>query len=113
MRRIKNVALFVGLMSMLVLPALADRTVIRSGWNLFSPQQDVEMGRRLAGEAESILMLNGKPDPNTYIDALGQQFDANTWPSNSDRYYGNAPGFPSSRMLAYRGAILNFVILKI
>jgi len=61
---------------MLALPVMAQRSVVRSGWNLFAPQQDVEMGRRLASEAESTFVLSDQHNPNAYIDALGQQLAA-------------------------------------
>src|SRR5713101_644684 len=41
-RTLKITALFLGVASMLVFSALADRTNIRPAWNLFSTQQDVE-----------------------------------------------------------------------
>jgi hypothetical protein len=58
---------------MLVLPVLADRTVFRSAWNLFTVQQDVEMGRGLSKDAESTLSLVSDSTANSYINALGQQ----------------------------------------
>jgi hypothetical protein len=58
---------------LVALPVLADRTVLRPGFNLFSTQQDIEMGRVLADEAESVLPLVDQWNANAYIGALGSQ----------------------------------------
>jgi predicted outer membrane protein len=63
---------------MLVFPALADRTTIRPAWNLFTTQQDIEMGRALVDDAEQTLRIVDDHNPNTYIDALGKQLAAHT-----------------------------------
>jgi len=72
-RSLKTIALFLAVVSMLVFPALADRTVLRPAWNLFSPQQDIEMGRVLADTAERTFRLVDDHNANVYIDALGKQ----------------------------------------
>src|SRR5262245_23149100 len=61
---------------LLSVPAIADRTAIRPGWNLFTAQQDAEMGRILASDAERTLPLLGTSDATTYLDALGSQLAA-------------------------------------
>jgi hypothetical protein len=35
----------------------ADRTKLKPGWNIFTPEQDVEMGKRLSATAESQLPM--------------------------------------------------------
>lgn len=60
----------------LALPVLADRTQLKPGWNLFSPQQDVEMGREVSKEAESQLPILNDRQANAYIDALGKSLAA-------------------------------------
>lgn len=60
----------------LVLPAYADRTSLKPGWNLFSPQQDVEMGRDVSKEAEQQLPILHDRQASAYIDALGKQLAA-------------------------------------
>ncbi len=73
-RRIRDIFLLLAAVSMFLLPASAvDRTNLRPGWNLFSPQQDTEMGRALSDEAEQTLAIVGPNDASTYIDALGRQ----------------------------------------
>src|SRR5262245_18154395 len=74
--RLRIITLFIGII-VLALPALADRTVIRPAWNIFTTQQDAELGRALADEAErTTLSLADNHYANVYIDALGQQIAA-------------------------------------
>jgi len=64
---------FIAIIGVLAIPILADRTVLRPAWNLFTTQQDTEMGRSLADDAERSLPLVEQSNSNTYIDALGRQ----------------------------------------
>jgi beta-barrel assembly-enhancing protease len=75
-RTLKMIALFLSLIGIAVFPALADRTNLTPAWNLFSPQQDIEMGRMLSNELEAALQLINNRNANTYIDAFGQQLSA-------------------------------------
>jgi hypothetical protein len=74
--KIKIWAISLILVSLSVLPALADRTPLRTAWNLFTPQQDIEMGRILAGDATGTLQFIDDHDANAYIHALGTQLAA-------------------------------------
>jgi beta-barrel assembly-enhancing protease len=58
---------------MLALPVLADRTSLKQGWNLFTVQQDIEMGRELAEEAGNTLTFVNESYALGYIQALGNQ----------------------------------------
>ena len=49
------------------------RTHLKPGWNMFSPDQDVEMGRQVSKEAESQLSLIRNGNISSYIDSLGRQ----------------------------------------
>jgi hypothetical protein len=49
---------------------------LKPGWNLFSPQQDVEMGREVSKQAESELQIVTDRQASAYIDALGRQLAA-------------------------------------
>jgi beta-barrel assembly-enhancing protease len=71
--RARFVFIFLVAISMLALPALADRTTLKQGWNLFSVQQDVEMGREFSQEAESMMDLVRDSYAIGYIQALGGQ----------------------------------------
>jgi beta-barrel assembly-enhancing protease len=72
----KSAVTFLAAILMLVLPVLADRTVFRTAWNLFTVQQDIEIGRTLAAEADSSMSPVSDEMSNTYIDALGHQLVA-------------------------------------
>jgi len=69
----RNAVIFLAAFSLLALPLLADRTAIRTGWNLFSVQQDIEMGRDLKDEANSVMSLSTSNYAKAYVDSLGQQ----------------------------------------
>src|SRR5262245_61531943 len=56
--------------------AADSRTKLKPGWNLFSPQQDVEMGREVSKQAESELPILNDRQANSYIDALGRKLAA-------------------------------------
>lgn len=65
-------------MLMLVLPVFGQRTRVSTGWNLFTPQQDVEMGRALGQDAENTLNLSKDNFAHGYINALGNQLASHT-----------------------------------
>jgi predicted Zn-dependent protease len=52
---------------------LAERTRFRPGFNLFSPKQDVEIGRRVSKDAERKLRILHDGKLGSYIRALGQR----------------------------------------
>src|SRR5262245_50615793 len=58
------------------LPLRADRTQMKPGFNLFSPQQDVEMGRQVAQDAERQLPMLNNRQAQAYIDSLGRRLAA-------------------------------------
>jgi len=74
--RARSVFIFLLTISMVALPALADRTIVRQGSNVFSVQQDIEMGRQLSQDAESYYTVVDDSYPNAYIQALGSQLAA-------------------------------------
>jgi hypothetical protein len=78
MRKNSRITTILALTLLLTLPALAadSRTQLKPGWNIFSPQQDVEMGREVAKEAESQLPILNDRRANAYIDALGKSLAA-------------------------------------
>jgi peptidase M48-like protein len=82
-KKIKSIALFVALLAIVSFPVLADRTNLRPAWILFTPQQDIEMGRFLMGDAERSFQLVTASDANAYLDALGKQLTAH---APGDRY---------------------------
>src|SRR6185369_7448120 len=56
--------------------AADSRTKLKPGWNLFSTQQDIDMGRQVSREAESQLQILHDRQATAYIDSLGQQLAA-------------------------------------
>src|SRR4029077_2342509 len=69
----KSVFVLLLTISLVALPALAERTNLKQGWNLFSVQQDIEMGRQLSQDAEGSFSIVSDSYPNAYIQALGSQ----------------------------------------
>ena len=53
------------------------QTKIKSGFNLFSPEQDVEVGQQSAIEAEQQLPILNDAQVNSYINQIGQRLAAN------------------------------------
>lgn len=53
------------------------QTQIKSGWNLFSPQQDVEIGQQSAVEADRQLPLLRDANVDNYINRIGQRLATN------------------------------------
>ncbi len=56
--------------------ALAQRTQFKPGWNLFSPAQDVEMGRQVSQDAERQLEIVNDPRIDSYLNTLGRRLAA-------------------------------------
>src|ERR1041385_7046293 len=101
------------LTALTILYAADNRTKLKPGFNLFSPQQDIEMGRQSAQQAERQLQIVNDRDPATYINTLGQQLAAHA-PNNAkypfqfkivnDRAI-NAFALPGGFVYVNRGAI--------
>ena len=92
---------------------LAERTRLRPGRNVFSPQQDIEMGREVSRDAERQLALIHHQNANAYIDALGQQLAAKAPNENKFPFFFkivddrsiNAFALPGGPVYVHRGAI--------
>lgn len=66
-----------GLVLLVLTPAAyAQRTVLRPGWNMFTPQQDIELGKRAATDAEKQLALCNAPKVDAYLTRLGMRLVA-------------------------------------
>jgi predicted Zn-dependent protease len=90
----------------------ADRTKLKPGWNIFSPEQDIEMGKRLSATAESQLPMLEDLRINGYLNRLGRkiaQFAPGTkYPYefhcvNSKQV--NSFALPGGQVYIYRGVI--------
>lgn len=56
--------------------ASAQRTALRPGWNMFTPQQDIEVGKRAAADAEKQLPVCHAPRVDAYLKQLGMRLVA-------------------------------------
>ncbi|HVH69626.1 MAG TPA: M48 family metallopeptidase, partial [Candidatus Dormibacteraeota bacterium] len=63
----------------------AQRTALKPGWNLFTPQQDIEVGKRAATDAERQLPLCNAPKVDAYLTELGMKLVAKL-PTNGVQY---------------------------
>jgi Zn-dependent protease with chaperone function len=72
-RRIRSASLAALLVCALALVARADRTVLKPGWNLFSPQQDIQIGQQQARQAEQQLPMLNNARVDDYLNQLGQR----------------------------------------
>jgi Zn-dependent protease with chaperone function len=63
---------------LMLVPAMAQaQTKLKPGFNLFSPEQDVEVGRQSAAQAEQQLPLVNDSAIEAYINDMGQRLAAN------------------------------------
>jgi Zn-dependent protease with chaperone function len=90
----------------------ADRTKLKPGWNIFSPEQDVEMGKRLSSTAESQLPMLEDLRINGYLNRLGRKI-AEFAPGTKYPYefhvvnskQVNSFALPGGQVYIYRGVI--------
>ncbi|HLB48505.1 MAG TPA: M48 family metallopeptidase, partial [Anaerolineales bacterium] len=54
-------------------PAWANRTPLRPGWNMYSPQQDVEVGQQVSKDAEKQLPMLNNSRVDNYVNNLGRK----------------------------------------
>ena len=100
----------------LVLPQTvsAQRTQLKPGWNMFSPQQDIDLGKRAAGDAAKQLPLCNAPKVDVYLTELGMRL-ASKLPTGGVQYpfdfhcvndkAVNAFALPGGYVFVNRGAI--------
>lgn len=76
-RRVQQVVTLALVMTLAWAPvAQAQRTRFKPGWNLFSPAQEVEMGRQVAQDAERQLDIVNDPRIENYLNTLGRRLAA-------------------------------------
>src|SRR5690348_18061328 len=56
--------------------AWADRTPLKPGWNLFSPQQDAQIGQQVSRDAERKLPMLNDARVDSYLNNLGRRLAA-------------------------------------
>jgi len=103
----------VAILALLLAPlAWAERTQLKPGWNMFSPQQDIEMGQQASVEVEKqVTMLNDSRVDN-YLNSLGKKISAHTpgykfpytYKCVNDRAF-NAFALPGGHVYINRGVI--------
>ena len=57
-------------------PAYAQRTQLKPGWNTFSPQQDIQVGKQAALDAQRQLPPCNLPRADAYLTQLGKKLVA-------------------------------------
>lgn len=110
MKKTRLISIFLVLFTTSV---LAQRTVLKPGRNIYSPQQDVELGKEVARDAERQLELITDSKANAYISALGQQLAAKAPNEYKFPFYFkiindksvNAFALPGGPVYVHRGAI--------
>ena len=105
---------FLGMSLLLVPGASAQRTSLKPGWNMFSPQQDVELGKKAAVDAQKQLPLCNDPKVDAYLTQLGTHL-ASKLPTGGAQYPFefhcvndkaiNAFALPGGYVFINRGAI--------
>jgi Zn-dependent protease with chaperone function len=110
---VKVVFLAAGWMAV-VQDAGAQRTQLKPGWNMFSAQQDIELGKRAATDAQKQLPLCNSPRIDAYLTQLGTRLAAKL-PTGGVQYPWefhcvndkaiNAFALPGGYVFVNRGAI--------
>src|SRR6266849_7648342 len=105
---------FLGLSLLLVPAAPAQRTQLKPGWNKFSPQDDINLGKRAATDAEKHLPLCNAPKVDAYLTELATRL-AQKLPAGGVQYPFefhcvndkaiNAFALPGGYVFVNRGAI--------
>jgi beta-barrel assembly-enhancing protease len=105
---------FLGCSLLLVSEASAQRTQLKPGWNKFSPQEDISLGKRAAADAEKQLPLCNAPKVDAYLTELGRRL-AQKLPTDGVQYPFefhcvndkaiNAFALPGGYVFVNRGAI--------
>ncbi len=112
--RTLTAGLFLGMTLLLVSSASAQRTPLKPGWNKFSPQDDVNLGKRAAADAEKQLPSCNAPRVDAYLTQLGTRL-AQKLPTGGVQYPFefhcvndkaiNAFALPGGYVFVNRGAI--------
>jgi Zn-dependent protease with chaperone function len=114
-RALAGSAALLGALCLAFVPAArAQRTKLKPGWNMFSPQQDVDLGKRAALDAQKQLPLCNDPKVDAYLTQLGLKL-AEKLPTGGVKYPFefhcvndkaiNAFALPGGYVFINRGAI--------
>lgn len=82
----KMILRLAALVTLGAVPALAfiQQLSFRPGWNMFSPQQDVEVGRENSAEVDKQLPILKDAEAERYVNELGKQLSAHAPYNKSD-----------------------------
>src|SRR5580698_946518 len=108
-------AMSVVLLCLLIPPCTrAQRTQFKPGWNAYSPQQDIDLGKQVAVDAEKQLPRCNAPKVDSYLTELGKKLSAKL-PAGGVKYPFefhcvndkaiNAFALPGGYVFVNRGAI--------
>jgi len=113
-RHALSAGLFLGVFLLLIPGASAQRTQLKPGWNKFSPQDDISLGKRAATDAGKQLPLCNAPKVDAYLTQLGTRL-AQKLPTGGVQYPFefhcvndkaiNAFALPGGYVFINRGAI--------
>jgi len=116
-RRAGVVGMMVTLLTLtIVLSAWADRTPLKPGWNLLSPEQDIQIGRQQSQLAEKQLPLLNDARVDAYLNKIGGKLYAHVPPGTPKYPYQykcvntmdiNAFALPGGFIYINRGIIEN------
>jgi len=74
--RVRGATLLVLLCLVLAPCTLAQRTQFKAGWNFYSPQEDIKLGKQVAVDAEKQLPSCNAPKVDAYLAELGKKLIA-------------------------------------
>ena len=111
-QRLRQAMSLAALVTVLAGVASADRTPLRPGWNMFSPEQDIQLGRDVSRQAEQQLRMLNDPRVDNYLNHLGEKLSTHA-PGYSYPYQYkcvndsaiNAFALPGGFVYINRGAI--------
>jgi len=112
--RIRTFILVLALCAVGCAPAFAQRTPLKPGWNMFSPQQDVQVGRQAATDAARKLPMCNSPRADAYLTQLGKRLVAHLNTSGGEDPWEfhcvndrsiNAFALPGGFVFVNRGAV--------
>jgi hypothetical protein len=76
-KRCARAGMGVALLCLLIAPCLcAQRTQFKAGWNVYSPQEDIQLGKQVAVDAEKQLPSCNAPKVDAYLTELGKNLSA-------------------------------------
>jgi predicted Zn-dependent protease len=92
--------------------ASADRTPLSPGWNMFSPEQDIQLGRDVSRQVTQQLRMLNDPRVDNYLNHLGEKLSTHAPGYNYPYQYKcvndsaiNAFALPGGFVYINRGAI--------